>query len=138
MKQSWKVGAERALSAIILASKFAVAKKGPDVQLIKVLAGKPVTIFLKEVEEGYWMEPPKHEYRCTYSHFDFNEEEQRFTRRKDLLVRLIPHLKKTGLWEYIVNKDGFFKVNPNNKKMTAKKLGALQLQYKSLFENPGK
>ena len=133
MKKSWKTEAGKALSKIVFARKFAVAKKGPDIQLIKMMAGKPVTIFLKEVEEGYWMEPPKHEYHCTYSHFDFSEEEQRFTRRKDLLLRLVPHLKDTGMWEFIVNKEGFFKVNPNNKKMSAKKLGALEDQLKSIL-----
>ena len=133
MERDMRKEIDKALSQIIFARKFAVAKKGPDVQLIKIMGGKPIVIMLKDVGDGLWMEPPKHEYHCTYSHFDFAEDEQRFTRRKNLLAFLVPHLKKTGLWKFIVNKDGFFKVNPHNKKLSAKKLGAIQNQYKAIM-----
>ena len=119
-----------AVNQIIVDRKFSVAKKGKDICLIKMIGKRPVTIMLKDVGEGYWIEPPKHEFSCSYSHFDFAETEMRYTRRKDLLLRLVLHLQKTHLWKYIVNKS-FFVVNTANKKMDKR---VIRSQYEAALK----
>ena len=111
-----------AVNQLIIDRKFQVAKQGTDLFLIKMVGKRPVTIFLKNMGNGYFIEPPKHEFRCTYSHFEFTETERRFTRRKDILLRLVDHLQKTKMWDFILNK-GFFAPNPSNSKMNKKVVG---------------
>jgi hypothetical protein len=110
---------DQAVNELIIARKFQVARKGKDVCLIKMVGKRPVTIYLRDYGEGYFIEPPKHEFRCTYSHFEFAETENRFTRRKDILIALVEHLQKTKMWNFILNKS-FFSPNPHNAKMKRK------------------
>jgi hypothetical protein len=64
-----------AVNQLIVDRKFSVVRKGKDLCLIKMVAKRPVTIYLKDVGDGYWIDPPKHEFICTYSHFEFSETE---------------------------------------------------------------
>lgn len=105
-----------AVNNMIAERRFSVARKGKDVWLIKMVGGRPVTVVLKYLDEGYWLEPPSHEYQCSYSHFDYTEPETRYTRRKTVIIQLVAQLKKTGLWKFIVNKN-FFEPNKANKKI---------------------
>lgn len=109
----------QAINELISARKFQVARKGPDVCLIKMIGKRPVTIYLRNCENGYFIEPPKHVFHCTYSHFEFTETENRYTRRKDVLLRLVEHLQKTKMWNFILNKN-FFVPNQYNSKMKRK------------------
>jgi hypothetical protein len=108
-----------AINELIIARRFQVAKKGPDVCLIKMINKRPVTIWLRYMNEGFFIEPPRHEFVCTYSHFEFSETENRYTRRKDILLSLVDHLQKTKVWNFILNK-AFFVPNNYNKKMKRK------------------
>lgn len=119
---------QEAVKQLIIDRKFQVARQGKDVCLIKMVGKRPVSIYLRDHGDGFWIEPPRHEFRCTYSHFEFTEAEQRCTRRKDLLLRLVDYLQKTTMWDFIINKN-FFTPNEHNKKMDKKVIAA---QYYSV------
>jgi hypothetical protein len=110
---------ENAINELIVARKFQVARKGKDVCLIKMVGKRPVTVWLRDYGEGFFVEPSKYEFHCKNSHFEFTETENRFTRRKDVLIALVEHLQKTKMWDFILNK-GFFTPNPHNAKMKKK------------------
>ena len=107
---------DAAVAQLIVGRKFSVARKGKDLSLLKLVAGRPVTIFLKDCGDGYWIEPPKREFVCTYSHFEFQDREQRYTRQKGTLLSVVKHLKTTKVWDFILNKN-FFVPNSCNSKM---------------------
>jgi hypothetical protein len=111
-----------AISQIIIDRRFSVAKQGQDLQLIKMIGKRPVTIFLRRELTGFVIEPPKYDFRSSNSHFEFTMLEKRCTRRKGILLGLVEHLQKTKMWDFVLNKD-FFTPNQNNPKMNKKVVG---------------
>jgi hypothetical protein len=110
---------ENAINELIVARRFQVARQGKDVCLIKMVSKRPVTIWLRDQGNGFYVEPSKYEFHCKNSHFEFAETENRYTRRKDILISLVEHLHKTKMWEFILNKS-FFTPNPHNATMKRK------------------
>lgn len=108
-----------AINQLIIDGTFSVARKGKDILLVKMVSGKPVSIMLTDMGEGYWIDPPKNQFVCGNSHFEFSEPEMRCTRRKSVLMRLVASLQKTKVWDFILNKK-FFVPNEANKKMNKK------------------
>jgi hypothetical protein len=93
----------QAVNELIIDRRFQVAKKGKDLYLIKMVAKRPVTIVLRDYGNGYFIEPPSQSFCCSYSHFEFTEPEQRFTRRKDILLHLVEHLQKTRIFLFPIS-----------------------------------
>ena len=111
---------QAAIGQLIIDRKFAVAKQGKDITLIKKVGKRPVTIKLERLDDGgFWIKNPEREDRCVNSFFDFSDTPMRVTRNKDLLMVVVRHLKETSMWEFIENKD-FFCVNANNHKVSKK------------------
>lgn len=88
--------------------------------LTRRTGGRPVTIHLEVVKGGLWVNPPKYTFTSTVSHFDFVEQEQRWTRRKDVIMNLVAALMKAEIWPFIQNKK-FFSVNENCRSFKKKK-----------------
>jgi glycogen debranching enzyme len=88
--------------------------------LTKKVGGRPVTIHLELVNGGLWVNPPKYTFSSTVSHFDFTEQEQRWTRRKDIITNVVAALMKAEVWSFIQNKN-FFTVNENCKSFQKQK-----------------
>ena len=124
MDRSKVLKLQAAIGNIVASRKFTLARHGKDISLIKIIAKRPVTIFMRAVDEGFWIENPNRDDRCVNSFFEFCETPKRVTRNKDLLANVTMHLKETGMWEFIVNKD-FFKINELNKKSNKKAVQGL-------------
>jgi len=108
---------EAAIGQMITARKFTVAKQGPDIRLIKMLSGRPVTVLLRKNDNGkFWLENPEREDICKNSFFDYCQTAHRVTRRKDLISQLVRQLQETSLWQFVENKN-FFEVNTYNRKV---------------------
>jgi len=88
--------------------------------LTKKVSGRPVTIHLEVKEDGLWINPPKYTFTSTVSHFDFLEQETRWTRRKDIILRIVDSLMRAEVWPFIQNKK-FFSVNENCASFSKKK-----------------
>jgi hypothetical protein len=77
-------------------------------------------------DEYFEIQKPTYQYFPRISHYDFKDNEQRWSRDKRTLFSIILDLRDCGLWEFVRNKD-FIKVNDNNKysdkKALEKKLG---------------
>ena len=84
----------------------------PVLILTKKVSGRPVTIHLEVTRSGLWINPPKYTFTSTISHFDFIEQELRWTRRKDIITNVVAALMKAEVWPFIENKK-FFSVNEN-------------------------
>ncbi len=86
--------------------------------LTKMIAKKPITFTLvRDVEQkGYVMLPCNYTFRSTISHFDYCEDESRFTRNKGVIKSFLRTLQDSFVWKYIANKDSFLKVNTLNRK----------------------
>ena len=92
----------------------------PLLVLTRKVSGRPVTIYLEVTKTGLWINPPKYTFTSTVSHFDFVEQETRWTRRKDIIVNVVAALMKASVWPFIQNKN-FFSVNENCRSFTKKK-----------------
>jgi len=88
--------------------------------LTRRVSGRPVTIHLEVVKGGLWVNPPKYTFVSTISHFDFIEQETRWTRRKDIIMNVVAMLMKAEIWPFILNKK-FFSVNKNCRAFQKKK-----------------
>jgi hypothetical protein len=108
-----------AVGQLIIDRKFSVARKGNNLCLIKIVAKRPVVINLTYTEGGYWIEPPSREYRCTNSWYDYSEPENRFTRSKIVISQVVAQLRKSKVWDFILNKN-FFEPNKFNRKVKKK------------------
>jgi len=86
--------------------------------ITKMIAKKPITFTLvRDVERnGYVMLPCNYTFRSSISHFDYNEDEQRYTRNKSVIKSFLRTLQSSFIWNYISNKDTFLKVNLFNTK----------------------
>jgi len=116
---------QAAVGQLIIDRKFAVAKQGKDITLIKKVGKRPVTINLKRIDNGgFWIGNPEREDRCVNSYFDFTDTPKRATRNKDVLRLVVQQLKVTSMWEFVENKD-FFVVNKNNHKVNKKVVESL-------------
>lgn len=110
---------QAAIGQLIVDRKFAVARQGKDITLIKKVGKRPVTINLTWVDGGFWIGNPEREDRCVNSFFDFTDTPKRATRNKDVLKLVVKQLQATSMWEFIENKD-FFVVNKHNHKVNKK------------------
>jgi len=108
------------LSSLIESGRFIVQKRAEGIYLTRSFSGKAITIVLEKTPEGYWIKPPKYTFHCKNSYFEFCEEEQRWSRDKSILLRLVAMLKEYDIWMHIVNKN-FFEVNENNRNLDLEK-----------------
>lgn len=89
--------------------------------LTRKIAGRPVTVNLEFTRDGsVWLNPATYTFTSTISHFDYKDSEQRWTRRKDVILGLVKALQKASVWPFITNKK-FFDVNENCKSLKKKK-----------------
>ena len=77
------------------------------------------------------IQAPTYQYCSKISHYDYQKPENRWTRDKHFLFRLIKNLKKSGLWSIISNKD-FLVVNSFNENINASNLKELWKTLKEL------
>ena len=84
--------------------------------LTKMITKKPITFTLvRDIESrGYIMMPCNYTFRSSVSHFDYYEDESRFTRNKGVIKSFLKTLQNSFIWKYISNKDSFLKVNSFN------------------------
>jgi hypothetical protein len=76
----------------------------------------------------YEITPSKYEFNSTVSHWDYPIPEERWMRNKSCFMSLISTLKKAGIWEEIIDRNHFIKVNNKNKKSNKDKVSK-QLSY---------
>lgn len=82
------------------------------------------TITLTRVAEGrYHLHPPRGEYRCRTSHFEFYEPELRMSRNKIRIMSLVRRLKRSAVWDLVENREGFVMLNDGNKSVDKRLLG---------------
>ena len=106
---------KKILSMLMKSKKFAVATRGKGFQLIKMVGGKPRSVYLDATDDGmYWINPPSYTFHCSNSHYEFAEEEKRLTRNKSVIISLVRSLQETEVWDYIANKQ-FFVPNSHNR-----------------------
>jgi hypothetical protein len=76
---------------------------------------------------GYLLNPCNYTFKASNSYFDYSVAEQRFTRNKTTIKSFVRVLQASFVWEYVVNKDDYIKVNHYNLK-TKKDTMSKQLQ----------
>ena len=87
-----------------------------NIELIKTCYGKPIFITLRNMNGGkYQLEFPSYIFNSAVSHLKPSIDELRFCRNKVMLLGLIKALKRTRVWELVINKD-FVVINDKNKK----------------------
>ena len=93
-------------------------------RLSRSIGGKPIAFILEQplghAMGGFWIKPPAYIFKSKISFFDFCEDENRWTRNKQIITALLKLLRCSGIWRYIENKT-FFEVNKNTTKATQKK-----------------
>lgn len=110
------------ISRLLSQRYFSVATQGEDLVLIRNFGGRPLKLILENVDKGkFWVYPPTYYFYSTTSHFDYMEEENRYSRRKTTITSIVRKLKESGVWDLIENKN-FFRVNNNNKSMDRDKV----------------
>jgi len=105
----------------------------PIIEILKVFKDREISIklFYNYDMKLFEIQPPDARYYSRISFYDFRKSERRWVRNRDILFSLILDLKRTGLWDYISNKD-FLVVNNYNKKTDIKDLWE---DLKKLTEN---
>lgn len=88
-------------------------KIGQDIEIVKKINGRPITAKLISIGSKYKLIFPNYIFHSSISHFAPAEDEKRMCRNKKVLISIIETLKKTGMWEYVENKD-FLVVNKHN------------------------
>lgn len=89
--------------------------------LTREISGTPVTVHLEFDGDGVYINPARYTFVSRISHFDYTEEETRWTRRKSVMLGLVMKLQKAEVWPFISNK-GFFKINENCRSLNKKRL----------------
>ena len=105
-----------AIAKLIHEGYFQVAEKGGEIHLYKMVGGKVIHLVLQKVNDGFVLSRPQYSYKCTTSYLDFTEDEERTTRRYDVAIAIVEHLKRSEVWAAISNK-GYLKINMNNPKL---------------------
>lgn len=87
-----------------------------ELLLVRKAKGRPISLVLEfnDVQNNLWIRPPRYEFSCRTSHFDYAEPETRWTRRKDIISAVVHALQKAEVWPFIANQH-FFKLNRNFK-----------------------
>ena len=118
-----RMSKNQVIGALLQDGRFAVADKGGDIWLGKVIGDRTVSVILEPITGGgrYMIRPPKYPFHSPVSHFDYLEDEERITRNKQFLFKLIHFLKQTKVWDVIDNSKGFFAINTHNKKLDSSK-----------------
>ena len=92
--------------------------------LTRKIAKRAVSVVLDRNEKGnYDINPLNYTYHSCNSHFDYVDEESRFTRNKTAIISAIKFLKNSQIWKYIDNKNDFVQVNTFNIKSKKTELG---------------
>lgn len=97
--------------------KHSVAANFPVIEIIRYMQDREIsTKLFYFIDKGTMeIQAPDQRFYSKISHYDYRSAERRWVRNKEYLFSLIKDLKKSGLWEYVLNKD-FFIVNSFNKK----------------------
>jgi hypothetical protein len=78
---------------------------------------------LLQNSSGWFLEPAKKPVRYRTSHYDYPETEERFCRDKGHIVAFIKRLKRSRVWEIIINRDSFIQLNKNNGSIDKRVIG---------------
>jgi len=113
--------------------RWLVRPTNTTVDLTKKIAGHAVSIYLTRNETGnYDITPLSYTFHSNCSHFDFFEDESRYTRNKNSIIAIVTFLKEMGIWKYVDNKTEFVRVNIHNSKS---KKDAVSKQLLTLLED---
>ena len=126
MNNARMIGHSSIIAQLETEKRYTVRHTTNKIFLTKMIAKKPITFTLiRDIEsKGYVMMPCNYTFRSTVSHFDYGDDEQRYTRNKGVINSFLKTLKSSFIWNHIVNKDSFLKVNTFNlksKKVNARK-----------------
>ena len=92
-----------------------------EIRLARTINGRPVTIRLLKIGDKYRVVFPSYIFQSRISHFAPMEEELRNCRNRAILISLIKLLRRSAIWEYVINQD-FMTVNRYNEKSNKRKL----------------
>ena len=115
------------LKTLEQSKQFHILKKPEGVLYLKKLVnGLDISVLLKPTvnTDTYFLSFPTYVFESKVSHFSPGYEENRFCRRKDVLVRVIRIFQRIDIWKCITNKKELLKVNSNNKRSNKKELNA--------------
>jgi hypothetical protein len=94
------------------------------ITMTKKIGSQACSVVLDRQENGgYMIRPVTYKFRSVVSHFDYNQEEDRWARNKNAFRALIKTLKQCEVWGSITNKN-FLQINNNNKKSKKTKLAS--------------
>jgi len=126
------IGHESVISQLEAEKHYKVRSTKHKIFLTKMITKKPVTFTLvRDIEsKGYIMLPCNYTFRSRISHFDYCEDENRFTRNKGVIKSFLRSLQRSFVWNHITNKDSFLKVNSFNLKS---KKGDVKKQLKDMI-----
>lgn len=100
--------------------RWLVTESGSDVTAVFPHGGRPISLsFSRGTDGSYRIGFPKYTFQPKNSHYAPMEAERRNTCNKELLFSIVNHLKATGAWDLVVNKN-FFRVNTENKNVEYK------------------
>lgn len=93
-----------------------VREQGKDLELIKYMRGRAITVRLKRLENNQFrLIFPSYIFQSPISHWGPETDEVRFCRNKSMLTSLIKALKRSAVWKYIDNQH-FLVINKFNAK----------------------
>jgi hypothetical protein len=85
------------------------------IRLTKTVGNQACSVILERQGSEYVIKPVTYPFKSVVSHFDYNQQEERWARNKNAFKALVQTLKKCEIWGDITNQD-FIQINENNKK----------------------
>jgi hypothetical protein len=123
---------ESAVSKLRKEKKWLVREVGRDIELIRMLSGKPIVISLRRQtgKKKFQLEFPSYIFHSTISHFSPAVDEVRFCRNKALLKSLVKTLKRSAVWRMVDNQQ-FMVLNADNPRSDKR---SVKKQLKELYD----
>jgi len=121
------IGHKSVVAQLEKEKKYSVTSDVKSIFLTRRFAKSlPVTLRLDrdDEKEGYVLRPCVYTFRSSNSYFDYCVDEDRFTRNKETIKSFLRTFQSSFIWEYVINKDDYLKVNHfnvNSKKQTVAK-----------------
>lgn len=114
----------------------AIKNDNKALSLAREINGKPFTFYLEFIHDNVYIRPADYIFKPVSSYGNYNIEEHRWTRRKDVVFTIVKGLKKSAVWPFIKNKD-FFIINDNCNYFTKKKglKSIIKDEFNAIFEN---
>jgi hypothetical protein len=102
--------------------KWLVSGSSPThIELSKQIGKHVCSVVLEREDNGYLLKPVTYTFRSVVSHFDYDQEENRWARNKNAFKALTKTLKRNEIWGLILNKD-FLRINNSNQKTNGRQL----------------